>query len=88
MPEILSILFPSINLNPVVPSRCPHPHLSMLLEDKTSKMLISSLIKDQSNNTTQDKTKISEKFTHTYRDILADNGNNNKDKLRVIDIYP
>jgi hypothetical protein len=51
-------------------------------------MLTSSLIKDQSNDTTQDKTKISQKFIHTHRDILVDNGNNNKDKLRVIDTYP
>ena len=50
-------------------------------------MLTSSLIKDQSNDTTQDKTKNSQKFIHTHRDILADNGNNNKDRLRVIDTH-
>jgi hypothetical protein len=35
----------------------------------------------------QDKSKVLEKF-HTYTDTLADSGNNNKEKLKVIDHNP
>jgi hypothetical protein len=48
-------------------------------------MLTTSLFKDYSNDTTQDKSKAKQKITYTHK--LADD-NHNKEKLKVIEHNP
>jgi hypothetical protein len=94
MPEILSIPFPAINLNPMVPFRYPQPNLSILLQASSKhpinvdKLAFQRLVK----YTTQNKTRVSQKNslinTEIHLRITTTTTTIKKDKLKVTEQIP